>query len=265
MKLTDSLMHNAFVIGAIATLVPTLSFSALASPIANTQSIQRLPVQQLAGRPEDAENSSSSGGVRGECPVGKKNLKALNPVKDPGQTTQAYPTFWFYLPFGQTTYTPTDESSEVTVSLAQFELLDDRGDPVLQQPILIRLPSQAGIVNFTLPSTEKPLEVGKDYYWSFSIVCDAEQVSANPTVSGWLTRVPANSQLDRRLKATPLQQQYLAYKDNGFWFEYVTELAKYRINQPNAWSELLRLFDLQEFANAPVSELRSENTGNQGI
>lgn len=258
-------MHNAFVIGAIATLVSTLSFSPLASPIANAQSIQRLTVQQLAGRPEDAENTSSSGGVRGECPVGKKNLKALNPVKDPGRTTQAYPTFWFYLPFGQTTYTPTDESSEVTVTSAQFELLDDKGNPVLQQPILLRLPNQAGIVSFTLPSTEKPLDVGKDYYWSFSIVCDAEQVSANPTVAGWLTRVQVNSQLDRRIKATPLQQQYLAYKDSGFWFEYVTQLAQYRTTQPNAWSELLRLFDLQEFANAPISELRPETTENQGI
>ena len=260
MTLMRSFIQKALVVGTMATLVPTMPLLPVASQKAQAQSIQRLSVQQLAKRPDDADNSSSSGAVRGECPAGIKNLKALNPEKDPGNTTQPYPTFWFYLPFGQNA--PQGESSDVKVTSAQFELQDDAGELVLTQPIKVALPDQAGIVKFTLPSTEKPLEVGKDYYWRFSIICDPDQPSANPSVNGWLTRIPASAQLDSRLKAMPPQQQYLAYKENNLWFEYVTGLARNRTKDANAWSELVKLFDLQEFATAPVSELRPERGNN---
>lgn len=259
MVLTRSLIQKALVFGTMATLVPTMPLLPFSSQKAQAQSSQRT-VQQLAKRPQNASNTSSSGAVRGECPAGTKNLKALNPEKDPGHTTQAYPTFWFYVPFGQNA--PQDESSEFQVTSVQFELQDDTGNPVLTEPLELLLPDQAGIVKFTLPSTEKPLEVGKDYYWRLSIICDPAQPSANPSVAGWLTRISASPQLDRRLKATPTQQQYLAYQENGLWFEYVTGLASQRTSNPSAWSELVKLFDLQEFATTPVSELRPENVNN---
>jgi hypothetical protein len=260
MTLMRSFIQKALVVGTMATLVPTMPLLPLTTQKAQAQSIQRQSVQLQAKRPDDADNSSSSGAVRGECPAGIKNLKALNPDKDPGNTTQGHPTFWFYLPFGKNA--PQSETSDVKVTSAQFELQDDAGELVLTQPIKVALPDQAGIVKFTLPSTEKPLEVGKDYYWKFSIICDPDQPSANPSVKGWLTRIKASPQLDSRLKSTPPQQQYLAYKESGFWFEYVTGLASQRTNNPSAWSELVKLFDLQEFATAPVSELRPESGSN---
>jgi hypothetical protein len=260
MVVTRLLIQKALVFGTMAALVPTMPLLPLASQKAQAQSSQRSTVQLLAKRPLNAGNTSSSGAVRGECPAGTKNLKALNPEKDPGNTTQAYPTFWFYVPFGQNA--PQSETSDVKVTSVQFELQDDTGDPVLTQPLQLALPDQAGIVKFTLPSTEKALQVGKDYYWRLSIICDPDQPSANPSVTGWLTRIPASAQLDSRLKATPPQQQYLAYKENNLWFEYVTGLASKRTNNPSAWSELVKLFDLQEFATAPVSELRPESGSN---
>jgi hypothetical protein len=259
MVLTRSLIQKALVFGTMAALVPTMPLLPIASQKAQAQSSQRA-VQQLAKRPLNAGNTSSSGAVRGECPAGIKNLKALNPEKDPGNTTQGYPTFWFYLPFGQNA--PQSETSDIKVTSVQFELQDDTGNPVLTQPMELRLPDQAGIVKFTLPSTEKALEVGKDYYWRLSIICAPDQPSANPSVNGWLTRIPANPQMDSRLKVTPPQQQYLVYKENNLWFEYVTGLANNRTKAPNAWSELVKLFDLQEFATAPVSELRPESGSN---
>ncbi|AFZ19042.1 DUF928 domain-containing protein [Allocoleopsis franciscana] len=259
MVLTRSLIQKALVFGTMAALVPTMPLLPLLSQKAQAQSNQR-SVQLLAKRPLNAGNTSSSGAVRGECPAGTKNLKALNPEKDPGNTTQGYPTFWFYVPFGQNA--PQSETSDVKVTSVQFELQDDTGNPVLTEPLQLALPDEAGIVKFTLPSTEKALEVGKDYYWRLSIICDPDQPSANPSVAGWLTRIPASAQLDSRLKATPPQQQYLAYKENNLWFEYVTGLASNRTNNPSAWSELVKLFDLQEFATTPVSELRPESGSN---
>ncbi len=260
MVLTRSLIQKALVFGTMAALVPTMPLLPLASQNAQAQSSQRSAVQLLAKRPLNAGNTSSSGAVRGECPAGIKNLKALNPEKDPGHTTQGHPTFLFYVPFGQNA--PQSETSDVKVTSAQFELQDDTGNLVLTQPMELRLPDQAGIVKFTLPSTEKPLEVGKDYYWRLSFICDPDQPSANPSVNGWLTRIPASAQLDSRLKAMPPQQQYLAYKENNLWFEYVTGLASNRTKDSSAWSELVKMFDLQEFATAPVSELRPESGSN---
>ena len=259
MVLTRSLIQKALVFGTMAALVPTMPLLPLGSQKAQAQSSQRT-VQLLAKRPLNAGNTSSSGAVRGECPAGTKNLKALNPEKDPGNTTQPYPTFWFYLPFGKDA--PQSQASDVKVTSAQFELQDDEGNPVLTQPMQLALPDKAGIVKFTLPSTEKPLEVGKDYYWKFSILCDPDQPSANPSVKGWLTRIKATPQLDSRLKSMPPQQQYLAYQENALWFQSVTELASQRSNNASAWSEMLKLFDLQEFATAPVSELRPESGSN---
>lgn len=260
MILTRSLIQKAFVFGTMAALVPTMPLLPFANQKAQAQLSQHSAVPLLAKRPLNAGNTSSSGAVRGECPAGTKNLKALNPEKDPGNTTQAYPTFWFYVPFGQNA--PQSETSDFKVTSVQFELQDDTGNPMLAEPLQLALPDQSGIVKFTLPSTEKPLEVGKDYYWRLSIICDPNQPSANPSVTGWLTRIPASAQLDSRLKATPPQQQYLVYKENGLWFEHLSKLASNRTKDANAWSELLKLFDLQEFATAPVNELRLESGSN---
>jgi hypothetical protein len=164
MVLTRSLIQKALVFGTMAALVPTMPLLPIASQKAQAQSSQRA-VQQLAKRPLNAGNTSSSGAVRGECPAGIKNLKALNPEKDPGNTTQGYPTFWFYVPFGQNA--PQSETSDIKVTSVQFELQDDTGNLVLTQPMELRSPDQAGIVKFTLPSTEKPLEVGKNYYGQY--------------------------------------------------------------------------------------------------
>lgn len=244
-----SLIQSALLFSTIATLAPSIALTFFETPQAQAQS-----VQLLAKRPQNASNSSSSGGRRGECPVGTKTLKALIPDKDPGQTTQDYPTFWFYVPFGQTSFTPAGTTSKVTVTSAKFMLLDENRKPALKKPIVLPLPAQAGIVHFTLPATEKPLEVGKDYNWFLSIVCDAKQPSANPSIYGWITRTEPTSQLANQLKSQS-QTSFLAYKENGFWLEYVSQLANDRAKQQDSWKELLKLFDLQDFSQAPIIEL----------
>jgi hypothetical protein len=174
------------------------------------------------------------------------------PDNDPGQTTQDYPTFWVYVPFGQTSFTPPGEDNQVTVSSAKFVLLDENRKPALKKPLLLHLPNQAGVVRLTIPSTEKPLEVGKDYQWFLSILCDANQPSSNPTVSGWLTRVQTAAKPQGQAKTTQSMPQSQA---SPFWFEFVSQVANARTQKPHDWSDLLRQFDLQEFAHQPISEL----------
>lgn len=237
------------------TIFSSVSLAAL-QPIPTEAQTRSLSVQLLAKRPLKARNSSKSGGIRGECPTGRKVLQALIDEKNPGLTTKDYPTFWFYLPFGQTSALRADGYSTITVTSAKFMLLDENLKPVLEKPIILPLPKQGGIVSFTLPATEKPLQIGKDYNWFFSIICDAQQPSANPTVSGWLTRVSASPRLVSQLKSTRQQDQYLAYKEANLWFDSFSQLAQYRAERLDAWSKLLKSFELQEFANETIAQLR---------
>ncbi|PZV18697.1 MAG: hypothetical protein DCF22_01230 [Leptolyngbya sp.] len=244
-----SMFQKVFIMGSAGFF---LSTAFLVDPQSSSaQGFSRTPTL-MAKRPKNASNNFQGGAVRGECPVGKKSLMALIPAKDIGQTTQAYPTFWFYLPFGKTTFTPSGES-EVTVASAKFVLLDEDRKPVLKQPLILLLPDKEGIVKLTLPKTEKALQAGKDYQWFFSIVCDAEQPSSNPTISGWLTRVPTNTKPAKQTKTT--QPQAVAKSD--FWLEYLNQVATTRTQNPAAWSDLLKSFGLQELAGQPVSELKS--------
>ncbi len=232
----------------LATLA--MLISALAPGAAQAQVL-------LAGRPLNASNSSKSGGVRGECPASATPLMALMPEGDPGHTTQAYPTFWFYLPFGRQTFLKGDGTTQATVALARFVLLDDKRKPILnQRMVLIPLPEKPGIGRFTLPTTEKGMEVGKDYQWYFSIICDPQQPSANPTVSGWLTRVSPPPTLGDRLKSTPAPDQFRVYQDNKLWFESLNQLVSHRNHQTDSWVALLKTFGLQEFSREPINELK---------
>lgn len=213
--------------------------------------------QLLAKRPRNATGGTESLGRRGGCPVGDRGLRVLIPTTDPGLTTENYPTFWFYLPFGQTKANPAKNvTSDITH--AEFALLDDKGSLVISKPLLLTLPAKSGIVKVTLPTSEKPLKVGKDYNWHFSIVCDANQPSANPTVSGWLTRVEASSKLVSQLKAVPSQDQYLAYKENSLWFEHISQLAAFRGKHPEAWANVLKTFGLEDLAQSPIETLKPD-------
>ncbi|MEB3291754.1 MAG: DUF928 domain-containing protein, partial [Synechococcales bacterium] len=103
-----------------------------------------------------ASGRSRGGAVRGNCaavnvpPGGVKELVALIPKNNIGATTSALPTFWFYLPNYQ--FQSIANPKPVRVEKGILALLDDRGQPVLKQPLLVTLPEQAGFARLTLPS-----------------------------------------------------------------------------------------------------------------
>lgn len=197
--------------------------------------------------------NSSTGAVRGACPALKATVKnrklvALIDQSDPVLTTQAKPTLWFYLPFTQTE----------DIDTVEFELLDENQKPVLQnKKMVLRLPEKAGLVQVILPATEKPLGVGKEYFWIFRVMCDENDRSANPTVTGWIKRVNPSQALVSRLKSTPNPDQFKVYAENKIWLDRVRLLVQYRTQRKQDWSTLLNTFGLTEFTQSPITELRS--------
>jgi hypothetical protein len=164
-----------------------------------------------------------------------------------GKTSVEYPTFWFYVP-----YSPTSLRS------VQF-VLQDGEDDVYRTPVT--LPKTPGIVSLRLPSTVKPLEVGKMYHWFFkvNIDCAPQQLShAKDYVEGWVQRVELNPIVTRQLETATPQQRIAIYAENGIWHEALTMLADLRLVEPQAatlkddWTKLLQSAGLSDIASKPI-------------
>ncbi|MBD2498772.1 DUF928 domain-containing protein [Nostoc sp. FACHB-280] len=196
----------------------------------------------------NASGRSRGGATRSQCSqMDSKSLIALVPQDNGGSTTQEYPKFWFYVPFGGTSESPP----------VKFRLLDEQKKSVLTKPLQFSLPETKGIVSLSLPSTEKPLLTGKKYYWYFNITCVNDKgLNTNISVNGWIQKVGASPELVQKIKQTGNQQEYIPYAENNIWYETVSLLALNRTSYQQEWTKLLSLFELEEFANSPVYELK---------
>jgi hypothetical protein len=199
---------------------------------------------------------SMTGGVRGGCladnaPSPHNQLIALvDQQSDSTLTIAQHPTFWFYLPFGQT--------KEITT--AEFELLDENHKSVLQdRKLVIDLPAQAGLASFSLPTTEPALEPDKEYHWVFRVICDRQDSSANPKVSGWIKRVEPTTNLNKRLQITPATHQHKIYASDQIWHEHITQLAKHRTADVADWHKLLDTFGLREIKQGTLIQLKARD------
>ncbi|MGF1989422.1 MAG: DUF928 domain-containing protein [Nostoc sp. ZfuVER08] len=237
----------------ICTLTTVFYFNFL-SPIfvrkAQAQNVfERIGQMFNGSRAEgNASGRSRGGATRSQCSqINSNNLIALVSNNNGGLTTQDYPQFWFYLPFGGNSQSPP----------AKFRLLDEQKKSVLTKPLLFSLSEKKGIVSISLPSTEKPLLIGKKYHWYFKIACTNTQGSnTNISVNGWVKRVEASPKLLTKIKQTVYQHQYIPYAENNIWYETVSQLAQNRIANQQEWANLLSFFKLEEFVNSPVSELK---------
>lgn len=154
-----------------------------------------------------------------------------------GLTTEAHPTFWFYVPY----------SRRFPANLA---LLDET-DHILSET-QVSLTGRPGIIGVPLPSTARPLEIGKRYHWFFDIHYQQGQPPAY--VDGWIRRDKLNAFLKSQLwKATPKQRVSLL-APNGFWYDALTASAEIRRTEPKntAWAELLQAVGLEAIAQKPI-------------
>ena len=155
-----------------------------------------------------------------------------------GVTTAKYPTFWFYVPY----------SSNITYG--EFVLEDEAYNQAIYRVSLTGTP---GIVSLRLPSTAKPLEVGKQQRWYFNIYCnDDKQIISN--LEGYVKREELKPALKKQLeKATPRERVTL-YGAHGIWYEALSDAVQLRrINpQDSSWQKLLQEIGLNNLANKPI-------------
>lgn len=199
----------------------------------------------------NASGTNSGGAVRGG-PNGGNNcqsnpalppLRALSPVTNQLITAEEQPTFWFYVPYGQ----------EDGVETAELMIFEEDWDYFIDEPIVVPLPEEAGLVTFTLPEGTPQLKPGAEYNWHFSLVCDPDNLDmVGPWVNGWIGRVEKPDDFDSRLAEENAVEVYL---EEGFWGEALTLLAKEPETYDAEWNQVLELFELDQVQPLPVQTI----------
>lgn len=143
-----------------------------------------------------------------------------------------------------------------------FTLLDEDNKIVYETQVT--LPSQAGVVSFSLPDTGTlaPLKVGKPYKWYFSIVHSFDNGSKDHLVQGWIQRVSPSPDLSRKLEQAASKNRLALYAAAGIWHDTLATLAELRRSTPNdatlvqQWEELLKseAVELNAIAKEPLLE-----------
>ena len=213
--------------------------------------INRLFNPPAQGTPKSRARGAAG---RGRCPTIGIPLTAIVPTKNQytgGLTLEEHPILWFYVPY----------YSSKELSSAKLVLLDADKNIVFHRKV--RLPDTPGIIKLRLPYK---LATNKTYSWYFSIICDLQKPTRNPSVKGWIQRVEQTEKLRQQLNGieqqqsgvAKQQQKYLAYIENNIWYETLTNLAESRFNDPlertfhDDWDALLKELDFSELTQEPI-------------
>ncbi len=185
-------------------------------------------------------------GVRGGCGSNRQlNLTALVPQNKIGRTVSDYPTFFFYLP-------------KTEAQLAEFTLLDPRGKEIYKQTLTIS--NLSGVIGVSIPANKNvsPLEVGKNYRWNFTVICDSQDRSADLLEIGTVRRVELSADIRSQLEKADPRQKTFIYAENGIWQDALSNLAAARRANPNDpvfttdWESLLDSVTLGKIAKEPI-------------
>jgi hypothetical protein len=170
-----------------------------------------------------APKDTMSGGTRGGCESNTSvGLTPLVPFSHVGQTSSQHPTFTWFVP-------------DRTPHLLQFRLFTSTGQPLYRT----QMPSQSGIMQFTLPQDQSGLAIGQSYRWQVVLVCNPNVSSMNIVSAAEIQVVQPSSALQTQLAAAQTPQQRIdLYAESGLWYDALAEARKNSQNQ-SAVSELL--------------------------
>lgn len=218
------------------TLLGSWSIQALAN-------LGNLPDVGLPGR-------RVGGGTRDSCYSSPNVLQALTPKSNLGKTTKPNPSFFVYL--------PPNNAQE-----ANFALEDASANEVYTTSV--SLTNRSGIVQVTLPeiSNSSILEEGKNYKWSFQLICGQSNgtIAYGDFVEGWIVRQAPDTVLEEQLASMSLRDRAERYASLGIWYDSLEALAQAR-NNPSSnptdsnlereWKSLLTSVGLVSIAEEPL-------------
>ncbi len=168
-----------------------------------------------------------------------------------GTTSKPYPTFLVFV---------SELAAQGATIPVEFALIDEAGEDVYRASFSINTESQ--LLSLTLPDHAgmPPLEVGKNYKWSFMLIENPSDWTHNPTASGWVTRIEPSVQLTQGLfGATSLQEEGIIYAHEEVWYDAVAAFAQLQRENPQDeainqdWVKLLKAAGLESVSSLSVS------------
>jgi len=224
----------------IALILPLslLVFGSQSMTINAKETNNPIKIAQFKAPKVGAPSQTTGGGTRGS---NKDKLVALIPESQVGLTTSQTPSFFVYVP--------------ATKDKIKFTLTDKEQEKTFYEEEL-QPPSGPGIVSINTEKMTKKipdkLEVGKFYRWTFEIIHDASDASANSKVTGWVQLVKPSENLTAKLaKLKPNEKDLLMkrsriYAEEGIWQEALQDLITLRQQKPkdskvnSTWKDLMK-------------------------
>ena len=187
---------------------------------------------------------------RQSCTQNGKSLTALIPVKNPVLTSQAYPSFLFYIP---------DPAGAIShAELAIFTA--DEKSRIYSTKIVLPKNTTPGIIKITVPaSLQYALQTNTYYHWYFRVYCENsfnELSSLN--IDGWIERV-----------ATVNSKLQLESTSNDIWYDAIAEAADDVMITPESltvrdrWLQMLQHINLEHLVNSPIFDIEQQLEGQE--
>jgi hypothetical protein len=217
-----------------------LALALTGTALATLPSIARYRPPSNVQRPEGRQGAAT----RTDCAKDRFAFEPLVPTSNYGQTTEAYPTFYWYL-------------ANHSFSWARFEIYATQAKTLARDPDPIyqttfRLVGSQSLASLTLPATAglPPLQKNRDYLWKLTLICsqrgpDDEMANGSQRgIRSWITRVEPNKALKAKLGKT--SRRYEVYAEEGLWYDAIHTLAVLRERHPQQsrlaidWKDLLQ-------------------------
>jgi hypothetical protein len=132
-------------------------------------------------------------------------------------------------------------------------LLEDANGEVYQTTYALAQPANdvegaPGIRSLTLPALANlsPLEIGQEYQWQLTLICNSQDRSSDIVVEGKIKRVALDPILARRVRLATPQQRVALYAKAGLWHEALSTMVELQRDRPNdptlaaTWDNLLK-------------------------
>ncbi|MEG4911819.1 DUF928 domain-containing protein [Microcoleus sp. B7-D4] len=238
-------LHDAvfsLALSGIAGIFPSFSAPMLANsaPILLSQNVNFKHPD--FGAPDNRKKGTPAGVI---CPR-DLSIIALIPPSNRGLTVAESPILFAYI-------------SQASTRLEFILQTQDTNQTLIYETTFTV--EKAGIVGVSIPATrdkKKSIEVGKEYQWVFSVVCDPEDRSTDYYVHGLVQRIEPVPSLTSELANPDPMARAIAYAKNEIWYDTVATLADMRRKAPDdamltaEWRHLLQSQKLDSIANQPL-------------
>jgi hypothetical protein len=239
-----SLSLGIIIVPSFVTKVRALPEAAKQSQTIVGTSIARVTFEPPGdGQPDDTAGGASRGDGCPQEPIALGQcVTPVMPATKNRLTVAEHPTFLVYLP-------------ETSATEIFFGLVDENNNS--QYQIKIPITSKSGIFSFKLPDNAPPLEIGKNYRWTFIIVGEQGLRPDSSGVRGEIRRITPSAELMSQLQNQPLLERAALYGKNGIWYDMLASLAEARREEPgnatlaSTWQELLKSAGLEAIATKP--------------